>query len=183
MKKGWILALGLAASLQASGCGYNELVQLSEAGEAAWSEIDNQLQRRNDLIPNIVETVKGYAKQERDVLVQVTEARSRVAGAGSREDKMDASNRLTGALSRLMVVVERYPELKSNQNFLRLQDELAGTENRIAVARKRYNDSVQEYNTVARMFPTNLTAGVFGFEQMDYFEVPEEAKAVPEVAF
>jgi LemA protein len=171
------------AALATSGCGYNTLVSQNESVDGAWSEVQNQLQRRNDLIPNLVETVKGFAKQEQDVLIKVTEARSRVAGAGSRADAIEASNDLSNALARLMVVVEAYPELKSDQNFLRLQDELAGTENRLAVARKRYNDAVQAYNTTAKRFPTNLMAMVFGFEQREYFDAPESAEAVPQVKF
>ena len=175
--------LGIFLTIATSGCGYNRLVSQREQVDAAWSEIDNQLQRRNDLVPNLVNTVKGFAAQEKDVLMGVTEARSRVAGAGSPAEKIEASNQLSSALSRLLVVVERYPELKSNQNFLRLQDELAGTENRIAVARKRYNDSVRAYNTTTKRFPTNLIAGWFGFETRPYFEVPDESKSVPKVAF
>jgi LemA protein len=173
----------LCAAVAAQGCGYNTLVSQSEAVDGAWSEVQNQLQRRNDLIPNLVETVKGFAKQEQDVLVKVTEARSRVAGASSRSEAIEASNDLSNALSRLLVVVEKYPELKSDQNFLRLQDELAGTENRLAVARKRYNDAVQGYNTTAKRFPTNLLAMLFGFEQREYFDAPESAEAVPQVKF
>jgi len=167
----------------ASGCGYNTLVEQREQVDAAWSEVENQLQRRNDLIPNLVSTVKGFAAQEQEVLTRVTEARSRVAGAGSREETIEASNQLSGALSRLLVTVERYPDLKSNQNFIRLQDELAGTENRLAVARKRYNDAVRAYNTTARRFPTNVVAGIFDFDAVEYFEAPDEAEEVPEVGF
>jgi len=173
----------LLVILALSGCGYNTLVSQSETCDAAWSEVDNQLQRRNDLVPNLVETVKGYAKQEQDVLVKVTEARSRVAGAGTPADKIQASNELSGALSRLLVVAERYPDLKSNQNFLKLQDELAGTENRLAVARMRYNESVRAYNTTGKRFPTVLIAKLFGFPEKPYFEVPAEAKQVPKVQF
>jgi LemA protein len=173
----------LLAVLGATGCGYNTLVSQQEGVDAGWSEVENQLQRRNDLIPNLVNTVKGFAAQERDVLVAVTEARSRVAGAGSPPEKIEAANQLSGALSRLLVVVERYPELKSNQNFIRLQDELAGTENRLAVARKRYNDAVRVYNTTAKKFPTNLMANLFGFEARTYFEVPEAARELPKVEF
>ena len=165
------------------GCGYNTLVRQNEAVDAAWSEVQNQLQRRNDLIPNLVNTVKGFAQQEKDVLIKVTEARSRVAGANNPSEAMAASNELTSALSRLLVVVEKYPELKSDQNFLRLQDELAGTENRLAVARMRYNETAQAYNTTARSFPMNLMAKIFGFETRPYFEAPESAKGVPEVKF
>lgn len=170
-------------ALAASGCGYNTLVSEREQVDSAWSEVQNQLQRRNDLIPNLVATVKGYAKQEEKVLVQVTEARSRVAGARTPAETMAASNELSGALARLLVVVERYPELKSNENFLRLQDELAGTENRLTVARKRYNDAVQGYNTTARRFPTNLVAMLFGFEAREYFEAPDAAREPPRVSF
>ena len=173
----------LLVILALSGCGYNTLVSQGEACDAAWSEVDNQLQRRNDLVPNLVETVKGYAKQEQEVLVKVTEARSRVAGAGTPADKIQASNELSGALSRLLVVAERYPDLKSNQNFLKLQDELAGTENRLAVARMRYNESVRTYNTSSKRFPTVLIAKLFGFAERPYFEAPAEAKQLPKVQF
>ena len=166
-----------------SGCGYNTLVSADEQVDSAWSEIENQLQRRNDLVPNLVETVKGFAAQEQEVLLGVTRARSRVAEAGTPAQTIEASNQLTGALSRLLLVSERYPELRSNQNFLRLQDELAGTENRLSVARMRYNETVRDFNTTAKRFPTNLVAGLFGFEERPYFEVPEEAKAVPKVDF
>ncbi|MCK7489082.1 MAG: LemA family protein [Anaerotruncus sp.] len=151
--------------------------------KAAWSQVENQLQRRYDLIPNLVETVKGYAKQEKDVMVEVTNARSKVGGAGTVPDKIAANNELSGALSRLMVVVERYPDLKSNQNFMKLQDELAGTENRIAVERMRYNDAVKIYNQAIRTFPANLIAGMFGFKEAAFFEAPKDAKATPQVKF
>ena len=173
----------LTVALLASGCGYNTLVSQGEAVDGAWGEVQNQLQRRNDLIPNLVETVKGFAKQEQDVLVKVTEARSRVAGAGTPKDTIEASNDLSNALSRLLVVVEKYPELKSDQNFLKLQDELAGTENRLAVARKRYNETIQSYNTTAKRFPTNLVAMLFGFDAKPYFDAPASAEAVPQVKF
>lgn len=162
---------------------YNRLVALDEGVKTAWAQVENQLQRRLDLIPNLVETVKGYAKQERDVLIQVTEARARVAGAGSIEGKIRANNQLSSALARLLVVVERYPDLKSNQNFIRLQDELAGTENRIAVARRRYNEAVRLYNTAIRSFPTNIIAGMFGFGRAELFQAPETAKQPPKVSF
>ena len=156
---------------------------LDEGVKAAWAQVENQLQRRYDLIPNYVETVKGFAQQERDVFIKVTEARSRVGGATTVPDKIEANNQLSSALSRLLVVVERYPELKSDQNFLRLQDELAGTENRIAVERMRYNETVKTYNITVRTFPTNILAGMFGFEKAAFFEVPEAAQAVPKVEF
>jgi LemA protein len=162
---------------------YNRFVTLDEGVKSAWAQVENQLQRRYDLIPNLVETVKGYAKQEKDVLVEVTNARARVGGAATVPDKISANNELTGALSRLLVVVEKYPDLKSNQNFLRLQDELAGTENRISVERKRYNDAVQGYNVAIRSFPANLLAGMFGFGKAAFFEVPVAAKAAPQVKF
>jgi LemA protein len=162
---------------------YNRFVTLDEGVKSAWAQVENQLQRRYDLIPNLVETVKGYAKQEKDVLVEVTNARARVGGAATVPDKINANNDLTGALSRLLVVVEKYPDLKSNQNFLRLQDELAGTENRISVERKRYNDTVQGYNVAIRSFPANLLAGMFGFGKAAFFEVPAAAKAAPQVKF
>lgn len=177
------LSTTMALVLLVSGCGYNTMVSEQEQVDGAWSEVENQLQRRNDLIPNLVNTVKGFATQEQDVLVKVTEARSRVAGAGSPEQKIQASNELSGALSRLLVVVEKYPELKSNQNFLRLQDELAGTENRLAVARMRYNEVVQTYNTTVKKFPTNIMAKVFGFQERPYFQAPEGAKEAPKVQF
>ncbi|MBW1803317.1 MAG: LemA family protein [Deltaproteobacteria bacterium] len=162
---------------------YNSLVTMDESVKAAWAQVENQLQRRFDLIPNLVETVKGYAKQEKEVFIKVTEARSRVGGAKSIPDKIQANNGLSSALSRLLVVVERYPELKSNTNFIRLQDELAGTENRIAVERRRYNETVKAYNIRIRRFPTNIFAGMFGFEKAAFFEVPKEAQEAPKVKF
>jgi LemA protein len=162
---------------------YNRLVALDEGVKTAWSQVENQLQRRMDLIPNYVETVKGYAKHEREVLTEVTKARAKVAGAGSIEGKIAANNELSSALARLLVVVERYPDLKANQNFIRLQDELAGTENRIAVERRRYNEAVRVYNTKIRSFPTNIMAGMFGFGRADLFQAPEAAKAPPKVKF
>lgn len=162
---------------------YNKFVKMDVGIKAAWSQVENQLQRRYDLIPNLVETVKGYAKQEKDVLVEVTNARSRVGGAGTVPDKIAANNELSGALSRLMVVVERYPDLKSNQNFMKLQDELAGTENRIAVERMRYNEAVKIYNEAIRSFPANILAGMYGFKDAAFFEAPKDAKVTPQVKF
>ena len=162
---------------------YNSLVTMDEGVKAAWAQVENQLQRRYDLIPNLVETVKGYASHEEEVFLKVTEARSKVGGAGNVSDKIAANNSLSAALSRLLVVVERYPELKANTNFLRLQDELAGTENRIAVERRRYNESVRAFNTTIRRFPTNILAGIFGFEKAAFFEVPEEKQEAPKVSF
>jgi len=162
---------------------YNTFVSMDEAVKGSWAQVENQLQRRYDLIPNLVETVKGYAKQEKDVLIEVTNARAKVGGATSVPDKISANNELSSALSRLLVVVERYPDLKSNQNFMRLQDELAGTENRIAVERKRYNDAVKVYNIAIRSFPANLLAGMFNFQSAAFFEAPATAKATPQVKF
>ncbi len=162
---------------------YNSLVTMDEEIKGAWAQVENQLQRRYDLIPNLVETVKGYAAHEREVFIQVTEARSKVAGAANIPDKIAANNDLSAALSRLLVVVERYPELKANTNFIRLQDELAGTENRIAVERRRYNEMVKAFNARIRRFPTNIVAGMFGFEKAAYFEVPQERQEAPKVKF
>ena len=178
-----ISALVYAACMLPGCSTYNSLVSLDEGVKESWAQIETQLQRRMDLIPNYVETVKGYAAQEKDVLVKVTEARSKVAGAGTIPDKIEANNQLTSALSRLMVVVEKYPDLKSNENFLRLQDELAGTENRIAVARKRYNEAVKEFNTTMRSFPANMIASSFKFKEATYFDAPEAAKTPPPVKF
>lgn len=179
-----IVALALAGFLYSFLKGtYNQFVTLEESVKSSWAQVENQLQRRYDLIPNLVETVKGFAKQEKDVLIEVTNARARVGGATTVPDKISANNELSGALSRLLVVVEQYPDLKSNQNFLRLQDELAGTENRIAVERRRYNETVQTYNVAIRSFPANLLAGLYGFEKTDFFEAPAAAKTAPQVKF
>ena len=175
-----IVIFGLYSFLKGN---YNNFVTLDEAVKGSWAQVENQLQRRYDLIPNLVETVKGYAKQEKDVLVEVTNARAKVGGAASVPEKISANNELSSALSRLLVVVERYPDLKSNQNFMRLQDELAGTENRIAVERKRYNDAVRTYNIAIRSFPANLLAGMFNFQSATFFEAPATAKAAPQVKF
>ncbi len=179
-----IVILVVAGSLYSFFKGtYNQFVTLDEAVKSSWAQVENQLQRRYDLIPNLVETVKGYAKQEKDVLVEVTNARARVGGATTVPDKISANNELSGALSRLLVVVEKYPDLKSNQNFIRLQDELAGTENRISVERRRYNEAVQTYNVAVRSFPENLLAGMYGFGKAAFFEAPAGAKTAPQVKF
>ena len=179
---GIILLVVLVPLLYLKGT-YNSLVTMDEGVKAAWAQVENQLQRRYDLIPNYVETVKGYAKHEREVFLKVTEARSKVGGAGTIDEKIAANNQLSSALSRLLLVVERYPDLKANTNFIRLQDELAGTENRIAVERRRFNETVRVYNTKIRSFPTNLIAGLFGFEKATFFEVPEERQQAPKVKF
>lgn len=175
-----ISAIGLYSMVKGT---YNELVTLDEGVKGKWAQVENQLQRRYDLVPNLVATVKGYAEHEKEVFIEVTEARSRVGSAGSVPEKMEANNQLAGALSRLLLVVERYPDLKANQNFIRLQDELAGTENRIATERMRFNDSVVVYNTKLRKFPTNIIAGFFDFEKGELFEAPEEAGTAPKVEF
>jgi len=162
---------------------YNNLVMLDESVNNSWAQVENQLQRRFDLIPNLVETVKGYASHEKEVLTEVTRARASVGAAKSPGEVMQANNELSSALARLLVVVERYPDLKANENFIRLQDELAGTENRIAVERRRYNDTVRSMNQKIRSFPTVIFAGMFGFEKRDYFEAPEAAKEAPKVDF
>jgi LemA protein len=162
---------------------YNSLVTMDEGVKGAWAQVENQLQRRYDLIPNYVETVKGYAAHEKEVFMKVTEARSKVGGAGSIPDKIAANNQLSAALSRLLLVVERYPDLKANANFIRLQDELAGTENRIAVERRRFNETVKAFNIKIRRFPTNIIAGMFGFEKATFFEVPKERQEAPKVKF
>ena len=162
---------------------YNTFVSMDEAVKGAWAQVESQLQRRYDLIPNLVETVKGYARHEKNVFIEVTNARAKVGGATTVSEKIGANNELSTALSRLLVVVERYPDLKANQNFIRLQDELAGTENRIAVERRRYNDTVKTYNVVIRSFPANLLAGMFDFEKAAFFEAPATAKATPQVKF
>lgn len=176
-------ALVLVAGLLTSGCSYNRFVSQEEAIKAQWAQVENQLQRRNDLIPNLVETTKGFAQQERDVFTAIADSRAKLAGARTPQETMAAANEQSSALARLLVVVENYPELKSSQTFARLMDELAGTENRIAVERMRYNERVQEYNTARRQFPANVTAGVFGFQEYPLFEAPESAKQVPTVDF
>jgi LemA protein len=162
---------------------YNRLTRLDVETDRSWAEVNNQLQRRNDLIPNLVSTVKGYATHERELFDHIADARAKLAGASTIPDKINASNEMSGLLSRLLVVVENYPQLKANENFLKLQDELSGTENRLAVARNRYNEAVKNYNTAIRVFPSNLLAGLFGFSSKQFFEVPESAKQVPQVNF
>jgi len=162
----------------------NTLVTKNETVKAAWSQVDIVLQRRADLIPNLVETVKGFALQEQTVFGDIAKARSALLSAGSPSEKIAANQQLDGALGRLLVVVENYPTLKSNENFLRLQDELAGTENRIAVERKRYNDSLQDYNTYIQQFPNNIFAGWAGFKPNGaYFAASEAGRQVPKVNF
>src|ERR1700688_1632922 len=176
-----LLALILGGSLMGSR---NELVTEREAYKAQWQQVDVVLQRRLDLIPNLVETVKGFAKQELAVTDSVTQARAAMMGAKTPADRIAANNQLEGALGRLFVVVENYPNLKSNENFLRLQDELAGTENRIAITRQRYNDAIQDYNTYIGLFPNNIFAGWAGFQRNNaYFTASESSREAPKVQF
>ena len=162
----------------------NTLVSKNEAVKSTWSQVDVVLQRRADLIPNLVETVKGYAKQEQTVFGAIAKARSQLLSSGTPEQKIAANQQLDGALGRLLLIVENYPQLKSNENFLRLQDELAGTENRIAVERKRYNDTLQDYNTYVQQFPNSFFASWAGFKPNPaYFAAPQGAKEVPKVNF
>jgi len=173
----------IAAVSIASGCSYNTFTTQEEAIKAQWGQVENQLQRRNDLIPNLVETVKGFATQEREVFQAVADARAKMAGATTPAEKIAAANAESSALARLLVVVENYPQLKSNENFARLQDELAGTENRLSTERMRYNDRIREYNTQRRRFPSNVTAKVFGFKEYPYFDAPAAVEAAPKVDF
>jgi LemA protein len=162
----------------------NTLVAKNQAVKAAWSQVDIVLQRRADLIPNLVETVKGYAQQEQTVFGDIAKARSALLSAGSPQEKIAANQQLDGALGRLLVIVENYPQLRSNENFLRLQDELAGTENRIAVERRRYNDTLQDYNTYLQQFPHNIFASWTGFQANDaYFAASEGSRQAPKVDF
>ena len=166
-----------------TGCGYNRLVGMRESVDAAWAQVENQLQRRNDLIPNLVQVTKGYAEHEKGIFEAVADARARLLGAGTRDDKIDAANALQGALGRLLAIAERYPDLKANTQFAKLSDELAGTENRIAVERMRFNDAVRAFNTAQKSVPTVIWAGWFGFTPQKYFEAPPEAAQVPKVDF
>jgi LemA protein len=179
-------ALIVVAALASSGCSYNRFVTQEEAVKTQWSQVQNQLQRRNDLIPNLVESTKGFAQQERDVFNAIAESRAKLAGAQTPGQTIAAANEQSSALARLLVVVENYPELRSSETFARLMDELSGTENRIAVERMRYNERIQEYNTSRRSFPANITAGLFGFGELkDYplFQAPEGAQTPPKVDF
>lgn len=184
---GAILAVVLILALIVGGMYVsrrNQMVTLNEQVKSNWAQVDVVLQRRSDLIPNLVETVKGFAAQEQTVFNDIARARAALGGARTPQDKIAANGQLDSALSRLLVVVENYPQLKSNENFLRLQDELAGTENRIAVERKRYNDSVQAYNTYIGLFPNNIFAGWAGFQRNNaYFEAAPASREAPKVQF
>ena len=177
------LAMVLTMALAVSGCSYNKFTGQEETVKTALAEVQNQLQRRNDLIPNLVETVKGYASQERDIFIAIADSRARMMNAKTPDEQIEAANAQTSALARLLAVVENYPQLKSDATFQRLMDELAGTENRIAVARQRYNDTARQYNTLRRSFPSNVTGKIFGFQEYKYFEAPPEAQKLPKVDF
>ena len=173
-----LLGFGLAVA-----SGYNSLVGLDQAVQAQWGQVENVYQRRADLVPNLVETVKGYATHEETVFKEIADARSQLLAAKSPAETIAAANQQSSALGRLLAVVESYPNLKANEQFNRLMDELAGSENRLAVARKRYNDALQDYNTSRRKFPGNVTAKMFGFKEYPYFEAPPAAQAAPKVDF
>ena len=180
----WIPVAALLAGVLGTGCGYNRIVNEEQQVEAAWGQVESQLQRRADLVPNLVETVKGYAKHEKSVYDDIASARSAMMGAGSRADKINASNQLDSAISRLLVVTEAYPQLKADQNYARLMDELAGTENRLAVARNRYNEAVQRYNSDVRGIPGAWVAKIGGFPaQKEYFKADAASRAAPKVSF
>ncbi len=192
MKKGCLIfaVLGILLLIAAVSLGggfiriRNEMVTQKESIKGAWAQVDNVIQRRADLIPNLVNTVKGYAAHEQKVLGDLAAARAQLAGARTPSDRIAANSQLEGALSRLLVVVENYPNLKADQQFLRLQDELSGTENRIAVERRRYNEIVQKYNTYIQLFPNSLVASLSGFQREDaYFKAEGAAREVPKVDF
>ena len=178
-----MLALVIAGASISSGCSYNTFVSKEESIKAQWAQVENQLQRRNDLIPNLVETTKGIAQQEKDVFGQIAESRAKMAGARTPEETIQAANQQSAALGRLLVVAENYPQLRSSESFNRLMDELSGTENRIAVERMRYNERVQDYNISRRQFPSNVTASLFGFKEYPLFNAPPAAEQVPKVNF
>lgn len=201
MKKGWIIGLGILGVIILFvliiggwlASSYNNLVTLNETVEQAWSQVENQYQRRADLIPNLVNTVKGYANFEKEVLTDVTKARASVGQMTVTKEVLNdpaafqkfeqAQEGLKSALSRLLVTVEKYPDLKANENFLQLQSQLEGTENRISVERKAFNEKVQTYNTAVKKFPTNILAGLFGYREKQYFKAVAGAEAAPKVEF
>jgi LemA protein len=189
MKKNYLLwiTLGIIGVLLLSIMWFfgtrNSLVSMEVNIEGTWAQVENQLQRRYDLIPNLVNTVKGYAKHEKEIFENIAEARAKLAGARTPSEKMQASKGIESALSRLLMVVENYPNLKANESFNRLMDELAGTENRLAVERRRYNESVKVFNKTIRLFPKNFVASFFGFEKKDFFQIEAAAKTTPKVKF
>jgi LemA protein len=182
--KGWVIVVVILVILVIVCISiYNKMVKLSNQVDESWAQVENQLQRRYDLIPNLVETAKGYMKFEQETLIEVTKARASVGSAQTVNEKIEANNQLTSALSRLLVVIEKYPELKANENFVTLMAELSGTENRIAVERQRYNTKVREYNTYIKSFPAVIVSGLFGYSPKEYFKSVEEAKEAPKVQF
>jgi LemA protein len=183
VSQAWRLAALVIVAAALTGCSYNKFTTQEEAIKGAWGEVQNQIQRRNDLIPNLVETVKGFATHEEQIYKDIADSRARIGSAKTPEETIQAANQQSSALSRLLVVVENYPNLKANEQFNRLMDELAGTENRLTVARGRYNERLQEYNTTRRKFPSNITAKVFGFKEYPYYEAPPSAQGVPKVDF
>jgi LemA protein len=191
MNKGWmgclavlgiVVLIALVVGLMVMGR-YNSIVRQNEQINNAWAQVKVVLQRRADLIPNLVETVKGYAAHEKEVFENVAEARSKLAGAATPAEATAANAGLTSALGRLLAIAENYPQLKANENFIRLQDELAGSENRVAVERRAYNETVRAYNAYIKTFPNNVLAGMFGFKEREYFEADESAKEAPKVKF
>ncbi|MGE0825549.1 MAG: LemA family protein [Candidatus Binatia bacterium] len=183
VKRFLVIIIVAIVSLWLSGCGYNTMVSLQEEVKSSWAQIENQLKRRTDLIDNLVEVTKGYAGHEKELFENIANARARLGGAGARAEQIEAANEMSSALSRLLVVVENYPQLKANEQFARLSDELAGTENRIATERRRYNKAVQTYNTYIKHFPALMIARAFGFTEEKYFEVPQEEQKSPKVKF
>ncbi|MHA6249503.1 LemA family protein [Pontibacter sp. CAU 1760] len=192
MKRLFFYLIGFVILMSQSSCGYNTMVQKDETVEMAWANVQNAYQRRADLVPNLVNTVKGAANFEQETLTQVIEARAKATSVNISADNLTPENiqqfqaaqgQLSGALSRLLATVEAYPELKANQNFLELQAQLEGTENRIAVERRKFNEAVQDYNTTVRSFPNNLMAGMFGFERKGHFEAEASAQTAPTVQF
>ena len=187
MKKTGFIGIGVIAIIVIIAMllisGYNGMVSKQETVDSALSNLDVMLQRRADLIPNLVNTVKGYTSHETEIIDKITEARSKLVNANGVEEMSEANNELSSSLNALMVVVENYPDLKSSENFIQLSDELAGTENRIAVARKDYNDAVKTFNTSIKRFPNNILAGIFGFDEAVYFEADESSQEVPSVNF
>ena len=183
--RGTTVRLGILLLVISSlpACSYNQFVSQEEGIKGQWAQVENQLQRRNDLIPNLVETTKGFAQHEEGVYKEIADARAQMMAAKSPDETIAAANRLTTALGRLFAIVENYPNLKANEQFNRLMDELAGTENRLSVERMRYNEKVRDYNTLRRQFPSNMTAGIFGFKEHPFFEAPPEAQQVPKVNF
>jgi len=180
----WVLSAALITAIAASGgCSYNKFTSQEEGIKGQWGQVEVVLQRRHDLIPNLVETTRAFAQQEKDVYQSIADARAKMAGATTPADKIAAANAESSALARLMVVVEAYPQLKSSETFIRLMDQLEQTENRISAERGRYNAKITEYNTTRRKFPSNITAGIFGFKEYPYFEAPKDSTGVPKVDF